>query len=130
MIILNSISDISPGQFAEHLEEVGYTLGVMNMSQAYLLVEPYMGEDGKTGAFFITQDNYFEMARLFYSMAVFNYACYVYEDFAILSIEIEKAHTMRRSHSQAQHQLTMLQCLQHIEFIITKYGIPRYSAGS
>jgi len=124
MVLLQSVLDISDESFSQELDSLGRALGVPTMKRAFELILPYMKKDGQKMSFFITQENCFEMMRFFYSMAVFNYACAVYEEFAIPTDDVEIGQKLHRTYSIERHNIAVAQCLDNTLRLIEKYGLP------
>ena len=130
MKLLIAVSDITSDPVGAELENIGYSLGVMNMRDVLLLIEPWIAADGQSAMFSITPENAFEMTRLFYALAVINFACFMLEEFSIPSMETGMAQRMKRIHPQAEHEKMMNNYLFQVGRITSQYGLSRYSAGS
>lgn len=121
--LLVSISDIDPySLLSQDLEGIGYTIGVMDMRQAYVMIEPYFGSAGQTAMFVIEEDNWLEMVQLFFSLAVFNYACEVHEVFRVPSMEIGMAQILNRSSSVEEHNEAVGKYLTQVMVMLNKRG--------
>lgn len=123
-MLLISIEDIQPGSLtARHLAEIAGMVGVMDMRQAYMTIEPFMGADGQTAMLVVDQTNYRDRMKLLISMAVINYACLVHEHFEVPTMEENLAVKLSRQHTIEECEKMTNVYLGQFLAMVEKYGI-------
>jgi hypothetical protein len=122
-MLIIAIEDIDPlDEGCIKLAEMARVVGIMDMRQAYLIIEPYMDADKQTAMFMVTQENYLEVAKLFLAMAIFNHACVVHEHFEILAMETDMVRKFSRQYTIEESQQSVTNYLDKFLFLIMKYG--------
>ena len=98
-MLLISIEDINPTEEeCIKMAQIGCSLGVMDMRQAFMILEPYYGHDGQQAMFVLTPETYLDTARVIFAFGVFNYASLVHESFEIPSMETGLAMKFKRQY--------------------------------
>ena len=123
-MLIISVEDINPDDsLCVQLAIIASKVGIMDMRQAYMLIEPYMDSDGQTAMLMVGPDNHQEIKRLFLAMAIFNYACFVHENFSIPAMEENMARKLGRQHSVFEYEAKISVYLNTFFDLVDKYGM-------
>lgn len=123
-MLIVSIEEINPADpVCKKLAEIGALVGIMDMRQAYMLIEPYAKDDGIRITLELSEGNQLDIKRLFFALAVFNYASFVHDSFEVPSVEVGLAMKFSRKYSREECEKMVNTYLTQFYEIVKKYGV-------